>query len=139
MPNDNGEEIPIPILTTDKQLVTVDVKRALWKRDHGVGLNIDEFAVLSGYDYTRARKLDWIPRIDGKVFWDDFVLARRQRCGLLDPPEPVEEPAAPSSPGPATRARQRRPAAGRSDESAHRHGSRAASQSHAGASNGDTK
>jgi hypothetical protein len=67
-------------MTRDRQLQGIDIAEVRRKRDADQALNIKEFAVLAGISYSVAR--DWFqsigfPALQGKVFWEDFVLWRR--------------------------------------------------------------
>lgn len=82
-------------MTHDKQLKGIDIVVVRRKRDADQALNIKEFAVLAGISYSVAR--DWFhttgfPALQGKVFWQDFVLWRRaQGVRRVQPaPTPVE-------------------------------------------------
>ncbi len=67
-------------MTSDKQLKGIKLQDVRMKRDSDQALNVKEFAVLAGISYSVARgwfHLSGFPAIQGKVFWEDFVLWRR--------------------------------------------------------------
>src|SRR5215475_9643817 len=71
-------------MTKDKQLRAIKLADVMEKRRLGQALNIKEFAVLAGVSYSVAR--DWFqmkgfPRLEGVVFWQDFVEWRNNRYG----------------------------------------------------------
>ena len=74
------------------------------KRRLGQALNIKEFAVLAGVSYSVAR--DWFqmkgfPRLEGVVFWQDFVEWRNNRYGGTVPLNNSHHETAPTAaPGP---------------------------------------
>ena len=64
----------------DKQIRGVSLKAVLEKSDLQQGLNAKEFSVRAGVGYSTAR--EWFrrpgfPLCGGVVFWEDFVLWRR--------------------------------------------------------------
>jgi hypothetical protein len=71
-------------MTTDKQLRGIKLADVLEKRRLDQALNVKEFAVLSGLSYSVAREwfnMKGFPRIQGVVFWQDFVQWRHQQNG----------------------------------------------------------
>ena len=67
-------------MTRDKQLQSIDLDQVLEKRRLDQALNVKEFAVLAGISYSAARawfRLPGFPAVRNVVFWDDFVLWRR--------------------------------------------------------------
>lgn len=69
-------------MTRDKQLRSVSVQTVRTKQKLDQALNMKEFAVLAGIAYSVAREwfqLTGFPAIQGKVFWQDFVLWRRAK------------------------------------------------------------
>jgi len=69
-------------MSRDKQLRGVTLQAVRLKRDRDQALNVKEFAVLAGFSYSVARQwfqLPGFPVIQGKVFWQDFVLWRRDQ------------------------------------------------------------
>jgi len=82
-------------MTRDKQLRGIGIREVRCKRDADQALNIKEFAVLAGISYSVAR--DWFnstgfPRVQGMIFWQDFVLWRRAQNARrnVSTPPPVE-------------------------------------------------
>lgn len=83
-------------MTKDKQLRGIKLGHVLEKRRLGQALNIKEFAVLTGISYSVAR--DWFqmqgfPRLEGVVFWQDFVAWRNDRNGGSAPVRNLQEKA----------------------------------------------
>jgi hypothetical protein len=71
-------------MTKDKQLRDIKLAEVLEKRRLGQALNIKEFAVLAGVSYSVAREwfqMKGFPRLEGVVFWQDFVDWRNGRNG----------------------------------------------------------
>ncbi|HTV40016.1 MAG TPA: hypothetical protein VMF08_05550 [Candidatus Sulfotelmatobacter sp.] len=71
-------------MTADKQLREIKLADVLEKRRLDQALNVKEFAVLAGISYSVAR--EWFntkgfPRVQGVVFWQDFVQWRNQQNG----------------------------------------------------------
>lgn len=71
-------------MKTDKQLCDIKLADVLEKRRLDQALNIKEFAVLAGVSYSVAR--EWFntkgfPRVQGVVFWQDFVQWRNFQNG----------------------------------------------------------
>ena len=67
-------------MTRDKQLRGIKFKEVLSKSRRDQALNAKEFAVLAGISYSTAREwfqLPGFPRIQGAVFWQDFVQWRK--------------------------------------------------------------
>jgi hypothetical protein len=67
-------------MSRDKQLRGIKYKDVLEKSRRDQALNAKEFAVLAGVSYSTAR--EWFqtpgfPRIQGVVFWQDFVEWRK--------------------------------------------------------------
>jgi len=80
-------------MTRDKQLLGIRFQDVLEKSRRDQALNAKEFAVLAGISYSSAREwfqLPGFPRVQGVVFWRDFVEWRKTRnptraaspCGL---------------------------------------------------------
>ncbi len=68
-------------------------RRRQWRRwQTGGGLNIKEFAAVTGYSYERARLLfreAGFPVVKGLVFWEDWREYRRAAVGTAgQSPEP---------------------------------------------------
>jgi hypothetical protein len=75
-------------MTSDKQLKSVNIKATRSKQKLDQALNVKEFAVLAGISYSVAREwflLSGFPAIQGKVFWEDFVLWRRSQNSSKPP------------------------------------------------------
>lgn len=71
-------------MTTDKQLRGIKLANVLKKRELDQALNVKEFAVLAGISYSVAREwfnIKRFPRVQGVVFWQDFVQWRNQQNG----------------------------------------------------------
>ena len=71
-------------MTKDKQLRAIKLADVMEKRRLGQALNIKEFAVLAGVSYSIAREwfqMKGFPRLEGVVFWQDFVEWRNNRYG----------------------------------------------------------
>ena len=71
-------------MTTDKQLRGIKLANVLKKRQLDQALNVKEFAVLAGISYSVAREwfnMKGFPRVQGVVFWQDFVQWRNQQNG----------------------------------------------------------
>jgi hypothetical protein len=71
-------------MTTDKQLRRIKLADVLEKRHLDQALNIKEFAVLAGLSYSVAREwfqIKGFPRVQGVVFWKDFVDWRNLQNG----------------------------------------------------------
>lgn len=69
-------------MTHDKQLRSISIHAVRSKQKLDQALNVKEFAVLAGISYSVAREwfqLTGFPAIQGKVFWQDFVLWRRAK------------------------------------------------------------
>lgn len=69
-------------MTRDKQLRSISIQTVKTKQRLDQALNVKEFAVLAGISYSVAREwfqLTGFPAIQGKVFWQDFVLWRRAK------------------------------------------------------------
>lgn len=70
----------------EKQLLTVNQEEAREKANRGEALTLKELAVVIGMSYGSVRS--WtcgypsLPLLNGKVFFDDFVLWRRRKSGL---------------------------------------------------------
>ena len=85
-------------MTNDKQLRGIKMGDVLEKRRLGQALNMKEFAVLAGVSYSIAREwfqMKGFPRLEGVVFWQDFVEWRNNRYGgtaLLSTPHPHADP-----------------------------------------------
>lgn len=63
-------------MTTDKQLRGIKLADVLEKRRLDQALNVKQFAVLAGIPYSVAREwfqIKGFPRVQGVVFWKDFV------------------------------------------------------------------
>jgi len=75
-------------MTRDKQLRGIKLKDVLEKRRLDEALNAKEFAVLAGVSYSTAREwfqLSGFPRVQGVVFWQDFVQWRNAQNGGKNP------------------------------------------------------
>ena len=71
-------------MTTDKQLRGIKLADVLEKRRLDQALNVKEFAVLAGISYSVAREwfqIKGFPRVQGVVFWKDFVDRRNLQNG----------------------------------------------------------
>ena len=71
-------------MTTDKQLRGIKLADVLEKRRLDQALNVKEFAVLAGISYSVAREwfqIKGFPRVQGVVFWTDFVEWRNLQNG----------------------------------------------------------
>lgn len=71
-------------MTTDKQLRGIKLADVLEKRRLDQALNVKEFAVLAGISYSVAREwfqIKGFPRVQGVVFWKDFVEWRNLQNG----------------------------------------------------------
>ena len=69
-------------MTRDKQLRSISIQAVRSKQKLDQALNVKEFAVLAGISYSVAREwfqLTGFPTIQGKVFWQDFVIWRRAK------------------------------------------------------------
>ena len=67
-------------MTKDKQLRGIKFADVLEKSRRDQALNAKEFAVLAGIAYSTAREwfnLTGFPRVQGVVFWQDFVEWRK--------------------------------------------------------------
>jgi hypothetical protein len=65
-----------PVISSDKQLRGIKLAHVLEKRRLDQALNVKEFAVLAGISYSVAREwfqIKGFPRVQGVVFWTDFV------------------------------------------------------------------
>ena len=72
-------------MTTDKQLRGIKLADVLEKRRLDQALNVKEFAVLAGISYSVAREwfqIKGFPRVQGVVFWTDFVEWRNLQNGV---------------------------------------------------------
>lgn len=105
----------IPALTRDKQLLEIDAAAALFKWHNGIACNLKEVAVSSGYGYWLVRSWD-LPLFHEKITKREFEKWKRDQM-KAEIKEPPTSDRAGQPPGPGTRARQRRLAAGKSDES----------------------
>jgi hypothetical protein len=83
-------------MSRDKQLLRIRFKDVLEKSRRDQALNAKEFAVLAGISYSTAREwfqLPGFPRVQGVVFWQDFVEWRKTQNGrrspLANPPPPT--------------------------------------------------
>jgi len=77
-------------MTRDKQLRGITFADVLVKSRRGQALNAKEFAVLAGISYSSAREwfqLSGFPRIQGVVFWQDFVEWRKAQSEKRNPPK----------------------------------------------------
>ncbi len=75
-------------MTQDKQLQRIQFDDVLAKRQRGQALNAKEFAVLAGISYSSAREwfqMPGFPRIQGVVFWEDFVEWRKVQNPARNP------------------------------------------------------
>ncbi len=71
-------------MTTDKQLRGIRLADVLERRRLDQALNVKEFAVLAGISYSVAREwfqIKGFPRVQGVVFWKDFVKWRNFQNG----------------------------------------------------------
>jgi hypothetical protein len=71
-------------MTTDKQLRGIELANVLEKRRLDQAFNVKEFAVLAGISYSVAREwfnMKGFPRVQGVVFWQDFVQWRNLQNG----------------------------------------------------------
>jgi hypothetical protein len=67
-------------MSRDKQLRGIRFETVLEKSRRDQALNAKEFAVLAGIAYSTAREwfnLPGFPRVQGVVFWQDFVEWRK--------------------------------------------------------------
>jgi hypothetical protein len=72
-------------MTTDKQLRGIKLADVLEMRRLDQALNVKEFAVLAGISYSVAREwfqIKGFPRVQGVVFWTDFVELRNSQNGI---------------------------------------------------------
>lgn len=79
-------------MTRDKQLRGIKLKEVLEKRRLDQALNAKEFAVLAGVSYSTAREwfqLSGFPRVQGVVFWQDFVQWRNAQNGGKNSPNQI--------------------------------------------------
>jgi hypothetical protein len=70
---------------------------ALTKRSQGLPLTALEFAGVAGMNYAKARTLFYktpgFPLFEGKVYWSDFEIWRRNQIGLVgNSPAPAIAP-----------------------------------------------
>lgn len=76
-------------MTKDKQFRGIKYADVLEKSRRDQALNIKEFAVLAGISYSVAREwfqLRGFPRVQGFVFWQDFIEWRKvQNRGQASP------------------------------------------------------
>ena len=70
----------------NKQLAHIDAGTVRTKIDSGQPITLAELAVFTSYAYSEVRTWRWLPLVGGRLFWDDFILARRIRSGLLPDP-----------------------------------------------------
>ncbi len=73
-------------MAEDKQLSGIKLKVVLQKRRLGQALNAKEFAVLAGVSYSTSREwfhIQGFPAFNGVVFWEDFVLWRQRKTGIV--------------------------------------------------------
>jgi hypothetical protein len=71
-------------MTKDKQLRGIRLADVLKKRHLDQALNVKEFAVLAGISHSVAREwfqIKGFPRVEGVVFWKDFVQWRNLQNG----------------------------------------------------------
>jgi len=76
-------------MTRDKQLRGIKFRDVLEKSQRDQALNAKEFAVLAGISYSTAREwlqLPGFPRVQGAVFWQDFVEWRKSQNQQKRPP-----------------------------------------------------
>jgi hypothetical protein len=69
----------------DKQLHGISLEAVVQKRTLDQALNAKEFAVLAGVSYSTARtwfRRPGFPLVCGVVFWQDFVVWRKNQTGL---------------------------------------------------------
>jgi len=79
----------------DKQLRGIKLADVLEKRRLDQALNIKEFAVLAGISYSVAREwfqIKGFPRVQGVVFWNDFVEWRNLQNGGSRLPQNFQQP-----------------------------------------------
>jgi hypothetical protein len=83
-------------MTKDRQLRGIKFADVLEKSRRDQALNAKEFAVLAGIAYSTAREwfhLPGFPRIEGFVFWRDFVEWRKnQNAGRTSENSPTSTP-----------------------------------------------
>jgi hypothetical protein len=82
-------------MTTDKQLRGIKLAAVLEKRRLDQALNVKEFAVLAGVSYSVAREwfnMKGFPRVQGVVFWQDFVQWRNLQNGGKALPQNFQQP-----------------------------------------------
>lgn len=70
----------------NKQTANIKIADVDKKIAAGEPLTDKELSVKTGYAYSIVRDWNWLPRLHGKTFWDDFVMARRFQTGLLPDP-----------------------------------------------------
>jgi hypothetical protein len=79
----------------DKQLCGIKLADVLEKRRLDQALNIKEFAVLAGISYSVARawfQIKGFPRVQGVVFWTDFVEWRNLQNGRKHLSQSFQQP-----------------------------------------------
>ena|ERR1700722_9527728 len=84
-------------MTTDKQLRDIKLVDVLEKRRLDQALNVKEFAVLAGISYSVAREwfqIKGFPRVQGVVFWNDFVEWRNLQNGRSRVSQNLQQPEA---------------------------------------------
>jgi hypothetical protein len=84
-------------MTTDKQLRGIKLADVLEKRRLDQALNVKEFAVLAGISYSIAREwfqIKGFPRVQGVVFWKDFVKWRNLQNAGKNLPQNFQQPVA---------------------------------------------
>lgn len=82
-------------MTTDKQLRGIKLADVLEKRRLDQALNVKEFAVLAGISYSVAREwfqIKGFPRVQGVVFWTDFIDWRNLQNGGKHPSQNFQQP-----------------------------------------------
>lgn len=65
----------------EKQLLNVNQKAARGKAQRGEAMTLKELAVVIGMSYGEVRSWN-LPRLGGKIFYDDFILWRRRQLGF---------------------------------------------------------
>jgi hypothetical protein len=93
-------------MSQDKQLRGVKLKSVLEKCRLDQALNAKAFAVRAGISYTTAREwfqLSGFPRVQGVVFWQDFVQWRKWQIPSKNYPRSLAIPDGLSNPVGASR------------------------------------
>jgi hypothetical protein len=82
-------------MTTYAQIRSIKLAYVLEKRRLDQALNVKEFAVLAGISYSVAREwfqIKGFPRVQGVVFWTDFVEWRNLQNGRKHLSQNLQQP-----------------------------------------------